>query len=58
MTTVAIVQARMTSTRLPGKVLAPLAGEPMILRQLERLSRARRIDATVWQLPPTLPTMH
>ena len=47
MTTVAIVQARMTSTRLPGKVLAPLAGKPMILRQLERLSRASRIDAVV-----------
>ena len=47
MTTVAIVQARMTSTRLPGKVLAPLAGEPMILRQLDRLSRASRIDAIV-----------
>jgi len=47
MRTVAVVQARMTSTRLPGKVLAPLAGEPMILRQLERLSRAERIDAIV-----------
>lgn len=35
----AILQARMSSTRLPGKVLANLAGAPMILRQIERLRR-------------------
>lgn len=34
-----IVQARTTSTRLPGKVLADLAGKPMFERQLERLAR-------------------
>lgn len=45
MTTLAVVQARMTSTRFPGKVLAPLLGEPMIIRQLERIARAQRIDA-------------
>ena len=39
MTTLGILQARMTSTRLPGKVLAPVLGEPMIGRQLERLAR-------------------
>jgi spore coat polysaccharide biosynthesis protein SpsF len=43
----AILQARMTSTRLPGKVLAPVLGEPMIGRQIERLRRSRRIDALV-----------
>ena len=43
----AILQARMSSTRLPGKVLRPLAGAPMVLRQLERISRAKRIDALV-----------
>lgn len=34
----------MTSTRLPGKVLAPVLGAPMIERQVERLRRSRRID--------------
>ena len=43
----AILQARMSSTRLPGKVLRPLAGAPMILRQIERLRRCRRIDRLV-----------
>lgn len=44
---IAILQARMSSTRLPGKVLRPLDGSPMILRQLERLRRTRRIDRLV-----------
>lgn len=43
----AILQARMSSTRLPGKVMAPVLGQPMIARQLERLRRSRRIDALV-----------
>jgi spore coat polysaccharide biosynthesis protein SpsF len=43
----AIVQARTTSSRLPGKVLRPLAGEPMVLRQLERIGRATRLDGIV-----------
>ncbi len=37
----------MSSSRLPGKVLMPLAGAPMILRQIERVERARRIDRLV-----------
>jgi glutamate-1-semialdehyde 2,1-aminomutase len=47
MTTLAIVQARTSSSRLPGKVLLPLQGVPMILFQLERLRRCRRIDRLV-----------
>jgi len=39
----AILQARMTSSRLPGKVMAPVLGEPMIGRQIERLRRARGV---------------
>lgn len=37
----------MSSTRLPGKVLKPVAGAPMILRQVERVRRAGRIDRLV-----------
>jgi len=43
----AVVQARMTSTRLPGKVLMPVLGQPMIARQAERLRRCRNIDELV-----------
>lgn len=43
----AILQARLSSTRLPGKVLLPLAGAPMILRQVERVRRSHRLDALV-----------
>ncbi len=45
--TVAIVQARMGSTRLPGKVLADLCGAPMLQRQLERVRRATSLDRVV-----------
>jgi spore coat polysaccharide biosynthesis protein SpsF len=42
-----ILQARTSSSRLPGKVLLPILGQPMILRQIERLKRAQRMDALV-----------
>lgn len=45
--TVAVLQARMTSSRLPGKVMADLHGAPMIQRQLERVSRTDLIDELV-----------
>ena len=43
----AVLQARMSSSRLPGKVLKPLLGQPMILRQIERLRRCRRLERLV-----------
>ena len=45
--TMAIVQARMGSTRMPGKVMAPVLGEPMIWRQIERIRRARSVSKVV-----------
>lgn len=45
--TIAIVQARMGSTRLPGKVLEDLEGAPMLQRQLERVARAHTLDQIV-----------
>ena len=47
MRVVAIIQARLGSTRLPGKVLRPLAGEPMLARVVERVRRAKRIHEVV-----------
>lgn len=47
MNTVAIVQARMGSTRLPGKVLKPLCGDSVLSRVLERLKAVPSIDAIV-----------
>ena len=47
MSTLAIVQARMSSTRFPGKVLEDLQGAPMIIRQLERIQRATSLDQVV-----------
>jgi spore coat polysaccharide biosynthesis protein SpsF (cytidylyltransferase family) len=43
--TVAIIQARMTSSRLPGKVLADLGGKPLIERMIARVRRTRTLDA-------------
>lgn len=47
MGTVAIIQARMGSSRLPGKVLTPLAGDTMLARVVVRLRAARRVDQVV-----------
>ena len=43
----AVLQARTSSTRLPGKVMADVLGQPMIARQIERLRRSRTLDRLV-----------
>lgn len=47
MTTAAIIQARMGSTRLPGKVLLPLAGKSMLEHVVARAAAAPGIDLVV-----------
>lgn len=47
MSVVAIIQARMSASRLPGKVLEDIAGEPMLVRVVERVKGAKSIDKVV-----------
>jgi spore coat polysaccharide biosynthesis protein SpsF (cytidylyltransferase family) len=45
--TLAFIQARMSSSRFPGKVLEPIAGTPAIVYMVRRVQRAQRLAATV-----------
>src|SRR5438132_2399961 len=47
MRVVAIIQARMTSSRLPGKVLADVCGKPMLYYVVTRAQQAKRLDLVV-----------
>lgn len=47
MKVVATIEARMRSSRLPGKVLRPIVGKPVLELLIERLRRARRVDEIV-----------
>lgn len=47
MKTLAVVQARMTSSRLPGKSLATIEGRTMLARVVRRTRRAKRLDKVV-----------
>lgn len=44
---VAIIQARMTSSRLPGKVLKEIAGFPMLYHVVNRVMAAKKVDEVV-----------
>lgn len=44
---VAIIQARMGSSRLPGKMLLPLAGQPLIWHLVHRLQQCSTVDEIV-----------
>jgi spore coat polysaccharide biosynthesis protein SpsF (cytidylyltransferase family) len=50
---VLIIQARMGSTRLPGKSMMDLAGAPLVGRILERVKRCRKLDEIVLAIPDT-----
>lgn len=47
MNIVASIQARMGSSRLPGKVLMEICQKPMLLWQVERIRRSRLVDRVV-----------
>lgn len=44
---IAIIPARLYSTRLPGKLLLPLAGKPLILHTLERARSAKNVSRVI-----------
>jgi spore coat polysaccharide biosynthesis protein SpsF len=45
---IAIIQGRMSSSRLPGKILAEIAGQPMLQRVFARTSRAATVTETIF----------
>ena len=47
MKVVGVIQARMGSSRLPGKVMKPLAGEPMLMRMIQRVRAAAELSEVV-----------
>ena len=49
--TLCIVQARMSSSRLPGKVLKPVLGKPLIGHLLERIRRSSEINKIIVAIP-------
>jgi len=55
MKTVAVIQARMGSSRLPGKVLKPILGRPMLGHIVERVRSVPTIDEVVVAVPDDAP---
>lgn len=47
MKTIATIEARMNSSRLPGKVMLPILGKPVLQLLVERLQRAKTLDGIV-----------
>lgn len=58
MTTAVIVQARLGSSRLPGKVMLDLAGKPVLEHVLERCGRIASADVVVCAMPEVPPSEH
>ena len=55
---VAIIQARLSSQRLPGKVLMDIEGKPMLLRVIDRVKESKLIEAIVIAIPYTKESEH
>ena len=53
MSSLAIVQARMGSRRLPNKMMLWMNGKPLIGWIVERLSKLNEIDKIVFAIPET-----
>jgi len=51
MKTVAIIQARMTSSRLPGKMMMDLGGKPVLQHVIERVRMIKAVDLVVCAFP-------
>ena len=49
----AIIQARVTSTRLPGKVLMNIEGKPMLWHVINRLKFSKELDDIILAIPDT-----
>jgi len=49
----AIIQARMTSTRLPGKVLMNIGGKSMVWHVVNRLKHSKKLDDIILAIPDT-----
>lgn len=47
MKVLAVLQARVSSSRLPGKVLMPILGQPMLFRQIERLNLCKEFEQLI-----------
>ena len=54
MRTVAMIPARMGSGRLPGKVMTPLQGKPLLGHLLDRVGHCKNIDEVVVAIPDTI----
>ena len=48
---VLIIQARMGSSRLPGKSMMDLAGQPLLARIIDRVKRCQKIDEIILAVP-------
>ena len=46
-----IIQARMSSTRLPGKVMKKILGKPLIYRIIERVKPCKRLNQIIIAIP-------